>query len=192
MKTNEAKTRADAAPGAPDAERSAGAVEGADLRQRWEERRGRFGDDVSAHRSPVVRALYVAAGTLSLATGIIGIFVPLLPTTVFVLMAAACYVKASPRLYDRVMSNRFVGLPVYTWQQNRSLPPHIKVFAITVVVLTFTTTITFAIEPLWARISLTVLGLGLLAFLWRIPTTRTRGRCPVLDAARTPERSRSA
>ncbi|TNF22270.1 MAG: DUF454 domain-containing protein [Deltaproteobacteria bacterium] len=167
-----------------------GAGGGDELRERWERRRGRFGEDARAHHSPLVRALYVAAGTVSLVTGVIGILVPVLPTTPFILVATACYVKASPRLYDKILSNRVVGFPVYTWQVNRTVPRRVRVVAVTVVLLTFSTTIAFAVKPLWARLLMAALGLGLATFLWRLPTTRSPKGRPSPDDARDPQAER--
>ncbi|MBX3608395.1 MAG: YbaN family protein [Hydrogenophaga sp.] len=76
-----------------------------------------------------LRWLLWLAGTLSLGLGIVGIVVPGLPTTPFVLLAAACYAKASPRLHGWLRSHRFFGPMVRDWEAHRSLTRRTKRFA---------------------------------------------------------------
>ena len=71
--------------------------------------RGVAGEHALRSRSHVRRGALLICGTLSLALGMIGIFVPLLPTTCFLLLAAWCYARSSPRLYDRLLRARWIG-----------------------------------------------------------------------------------
>jgi uncharacterized membrane protein YbaN (DUF454 family) len=70
--------------------------------------------------------LLVAAGGLSLGLGVIGIVVPGLPTTPFVLLAAACFAQASPRLHHWLLHHRYLGPVVRDWEAHRNLPLKIK------------------------------------------------------------------
>jgi len=141
------------------------------VRAAWERRRGRFAADARAHTSPWVRGALVVAGALLLALGLIGIVVPVLPTTPFVLLAAACFVRASPRLYDAVLSNGVIGPSVYAWRTTRTIPRRVRGIAIGVVVVTFASSIAFAVRPLWGRLLMGALGLALVTWIARIPTT---------------------
>ena len=78
------------------------------------------------HTSRVVRGLLWLAGSVSLALGIVGIVLPGLPTTPFVLLAAACFAKASPRLHGWLTRHRYLGPMVRDWEAHRSLPLRIK------------------------------------------------------------------
>ncbi|MCW5670248.1 MAG: YbaN family protein [Hydrogenophaga sp.] len=80
--------------------------------------------------SRTVRWLLWLAGTVSLALGLIGVVLPGLPTTPFVLLAAACYAKASPRLHGWLINHRFLGPMVRDWEQHRSLTRRTKTVAI--------------------------------------------------------------
>jgi len=76
------------------------------------------------------RKLLIIAGTISTAIGIIGIFVPILPTTPFLLLAAACYLRSSPRFYHWLVNNRFFGIYIRNYLQGRGMPLKIKIFTI--------------------------------------------------------------
>jgi uncharacterized membrane protein YbaN (DUF454 family) len=73
-------------------------------------------------RPSLRQALLVAAGLLALGLGLIGVVLPGLPTTPFVLLAAACFAKASPRLHRWLTQHRYLGPMVRDWEAHRSLP----------------------------------------------------------------------
>jgi uncharacterized protein len=83
-----------------------------------------------AHSSRLVRYLLWAAGTLALVLGLIGVVLPGLPTTPFVLLAAACYAKASPRLHAALLSHRWTGPMLRDWENDRSLTRRSKAIAV--------------------------------------------------------------
>lgn len=76
-----------------------------------------------------VRWLLWLAGTVALGLGIVGVVLPGLPTTPFVLLAAACYAKASPRLHRWLRAHRLFGPMVRDWEEHRSLTRRTKRFA---------------------------------------------------------------
>ena len=122
------------------------------------------------HRSRWMRGLFLAAGTAALALGLLGIFLPLLPTTPFVLLAAACYARGSRRFYDWLLAQRTFGPIVYEWQQHRSIPYRTKITAIVLMSLTLATSIVFFVKPLWLKAALAVMGVGLAVWLYRMPS----------------------
>lgn len=81
------------------------------------------------HRSRAVRWLLWLAGSVALALGLIGVVLPGLPTTPFVLLAAACYAKASPRLHGWLLNHRWLGPMVRDWETHRSLTRRTKTVA---------------------------------------------------------------
>ncbi len=126
-------------------------------------------DEVRPHRSPVVRALLIGLGTLSVGVGILGIFLPLLPTTIFLLGGAACYARASERFYTGLMSNRLCGPILREWRTHRSVPRRARITALTVIVLTFAATIVF-LSPRWPlQILLAGVGVFVFSIVWRLP-----------------------
>ena len=82
------------------------------------------------HSSRAVRALLLIAGSVSLVLGIIGIVLPGLPTTPFILLAAACYAKASPRLHQWLLNHRWFGPMLRDWESDHSLTKRTKTIAV--------------------------------------------------------------
>lgn len=142
------------------------------LRAQWQARRGHFADDARISRSRAIRWLWIVAGTIAFGLGSVGVFVPVLPTTPFMLLAAACYFRSSARLYDRVLSNRVFGPLVYEWRERRTMPLHAKVVAIVLVVLTIGTSVAFFIPAYVAQVVVASIGVLLVIWLAAIPTYR--------------------
>jgi hypothetical protein len=111
-------------------------------------------------RTTVKRTLLIGAGTLSTGLGIIGIFVPILPTTPFLLLAAACYMRSSGRFYRWLTNNRIFGAYVRNYIEGRGMPVRIKVFTILLLWLTVGLSITFAVQNLVVRIVLISIAIG--------------------------------
>ncbi len=126
-----------------------------------------------ARKRPALRrALLVVTGLVALALGLIGIVLPGLPTTPFVLLAAACFARASPRLHHWLTQHRYLGPMVRDWEANRSLPLRVKWIAISMMgAMVLLSAWQFNGRP-WLQG--TVLALGLVGgwVVWRIPTRR--------------------
>tara|TARA_R110002072_G_scaffold171065_2_gene324823 strand:+ start:415 stop:795 length:381 start_codon:yes stop_codon:yes gene_type:complete len=89
------------------------------------------------------RFLWVAAGGLSLAVGIIGIAVPLLPTTPFVLLAAFAFARSSPRLHRWLVSHRRFGPMITDWQRHGAISRPAKQMAMASLVVVFLISVAF-------------------------------------------------
>jgi uncharacterized membrane protein YbaN (DUF454 family) len=79
---------------------------------------------------PVVRGLLIAFGTLCVGLGIVGVVVPGMPSTVFFLIAAACYVRSSDRLYRKLLNNRAIGRHIRNFREKRAMPRRAKILAL--------------------------------------------------------------
>ncbi len=123
----------------------------------------------AASRSRVIRAACAVIGTVALALGVIGLVIPVLPTTPFLLLAAACYARASERMYTWLIGQRALGPIITEWRASRSLPPGVKTRALIVVAVTFAVSIVL-VDALVLRVMLVVTGVVLTVFLSRIPT----------------------
>ena len=111
-------------------------------------------------RPTAKRRLLIGAGTLSTGLGIIGIFVPILPTTPFLLLAAACYMRSSERFYRWLISNRIFGAYVRNYIEGRGIPIKIKILTILLLWLTIGLTVTFGVQNMVIRIVLICVAIG--------------------------------
>lgn len=83
-----------------------------------------------AGRSPIARAGWLVLGLVFVAIGGVGIVIPGLPTTPFLVLAASCFVRSSERLYQKLLSNAVFGPPIRDFREGRGLPRRIKYIAI--------------------------------------------------------------
>jgi uncharacterized membrane protein YbaN (DUF454 family) len=125
---------------------------------------------VREHDSPLVRGLLLSAGSLCVVLGVIGIFLPLLPTTPFMLLAAACFARSSRRFHDWLLANRTFGPLIREWEKHRAIPRRTKLTAIVLMSLTLATSIVFFVELRWLQILLATVGAALAIWLYRIPS----------------------
>jgi uncharacterized membrane protein YbaN (DUF454 family) len=125
---------------------------------------------VREHDSRLVRWLLIAAGSACVALGVIGIFLPLLPTTPLMLLAAACFARSSRRFHDWLLANRTFGPLILEWERHRSIPRRTKLTAIALMSATLATSIVFFIEPRWLQGLLSAFGVALAIWMYRIPS----------------------
>jgi len=108
-------------------------------------------------------------GFAFLAAGALGIFLPLLPTTPFVLLATACFARSSPRWHRWVLANRTFGPMVRNWEERRCVSRRVKLIAILSMALVGGYSVLFALESATAR-----LAGGLLILVGLITVSRIR------------------
>lgn len=121
------------------------------------------------HASKTVRWLLWLAGTVALILGIIGAFLPVLPTTPFILLAAACYAKASERFHRRLLNHPTFGPTIRNWEQYRSIAPKTKRIAISMMTLSIGVSIYVVREHLWLQIMLATIAVSVGTWMWRLP-----------------------
>ena len=116
-------------------------------------------------RTTAKRRLLIVAGTLSTGLGIIGIFIPILPTTPFLLLAAACYMRSSERFYQWLINNRIFGAYIRSYIEGRGMPVRIKIFTILLLWLAIGLSIAFGIQNTVVRIVLICVAIGVTAHI---------------------------
>lgn len=84
-----------------------------------------------------MRGLWIVLGFLAMGLGVLGLALPLLPTTPFMLLAAACFAKSSPRLHDWLVAHRVFGPAIRDWRDYRAISPRAKRMAITAMAAAF-------------------------------------------------------
>ena len=120
------------------------------------------------------RALFVA-GTVSLGLGILGMVLPVVPTTPFLLLAAACYARSSKRFEDWLLGNRLFGRAVRDYREGRGVSLRVKVLAVLLLWTTIGCTVAFAVDIIALKAVLIVIALGVTV---HIATLRRRAGCP--------------
>ncbi|MDX9842940.1 MAG: YbaN family protein [Aquabacterium sp.] len=126
-------------------------------------------DRLSA-RVRLKRTLLVGAGLLSLVLGLLGAVLPGLPTTPFVLLAAACFAKASPRLHQWLVQHRWLGPMVRDWEAHHTLPLRIKWLASGMMALMVGVSAWQLAERPGVQVAVLIAGLIGCFVVWRIPT----------------------
>lgn len=123
------------------------------------------------HNSAFVRHVFIALGFAALLLGLIGIFLPILPTTPFILLAAAFFARGSERFHTWLLEHRIAGPLIADWYEHRSLRAGVKRWAYLLTTISFGSSI-LIIEPIEIKILLFVLALIMIYFLWRIPVRK--------------------
>ncbi len=104
------------------------------------------------YRQVTMKYILAFLGSVSLALGILGIFLPVLPTTPFLLLAAALYVRSSARLYDWLMSHRQLGPYIKNFRENNAIPLRVKIVSVSLVWVTLLYCAIFVAWVWWMRL----------------------------------------
>lgn len=127
----------------------------------------------------------LVCGTLSLGLGLLGIFVPLLPTTCFLLLAAWCYARSSQRLYGRLLNARLIGPYLQRYRESRVIPPKVKVAALVMMWITIGYAV-LTYPHLAVRLTLLAIAVGVTWHLLALPAPPQSG---IADSRGLEERS---
>lgn len=104
--------------------------------------------DTQGKRIKVARAFWFILGTICLTFGAVGIVLPILPTTPFLLAAAACYYKSSPRMHKWLLNNKWFGEYIKNYTEGKGIPKRTKFIALTVLWVTIIISIIFFLDRL--------------------------------------------
>lgn len=117
-----------------------------------------------------VRVLLIAAGTLAVGLAILGIFLPILPTTPFLLLAAFFYARSSERFLHWLLTNRLFGAYIDNYRRGHGIPRREKILTLTALWLTIGFSAFYVVHVAWLRILLGLIAVGVTVHLARIPT----------------------
>jgi len=130
----------------------------------------------SKHRKKIsnriVTSILASAGTIFLGLGIIGIFLPILPTTPFLLLAAACYARSSKRFYEWLMNNKWFGSYIKNYRAGKGIPAKIKISTVFLLWLTILFSIFFVVFISWIQILLVIIAFAVTIHILTIKTYR--------------------
>ncbi len=118
----------------------------------------------------VRRWLLTTIGIISVGLGTAGIFLPLLPTTPFLLLAAACFIRSSDRLYQWLIHNRWFGSYIRNYREHRALPLRAKVIALILLWTTMSYSVFALVVNKVLRVSLLLIAAVVTVYLLSLKT----------------------
>ncbi|CAO1668870.1 MULTISPECIES: YbaN family protein [unclassified Halomonas] len=98
----------------------------------------------------LISIIWVALAAISFSLGLVGIFLPLMPTTIFMLIAVYCASKGSPRFEVWIRSRHYVGPLLITWEQERAIPRRAKLAAVSMIALS-ALIVVWSLDQGWLR-----------------------------------------
>ncbi len=111
---------------------------------------------------------FISLGWLFVTLGAIGAFLPLLPTTPFLILALACFAESSPRFHRMLLNNKWFGPPLHQWEKTHTIQRHIKHRIMTLIIISFGISIAILSDRLTLQLVLVFLGLALLIVIAQI------------------------
>ena len=121
-----------------------------------------------------MKYLFAFLGTVSLVLGIMGIFLPVLPTTPFLLLSAAMYMRSSQRLYEWLMSHKHLGAYIKNFREHKALPLRVKTVSVTMVWITLLYCAIFVAEEWWMRAMFITIAIGVTIHILSYRTLKKR------------------
>ncbi len=122
--------------------------------------------------STFVKYLYLFSGLLLVLIGVIGIFLPVLPTTIFLILASACFIKSSPEANQWLRSHKILGMYVKNYQDKSGLTIKSKIFNIIFLWIMISTSAIFFTKLWYIRFLLFLIAVGVTIHLMMIKTKK--------------------
>jgi uncharacterized membrane protein YbaN (DUF454 family) len=119
--------------------------------------------------SKIVRIFLIITGSIFVGIGILGIFLPLLPSTVFFIIAAACYVRSSEKFYEWLLTNKLFGNQLKNYLEHKSMPKRAKIIAITMMWATISFS-AYIVPLLYVRLLLLIIAIGVTTYILSLKT----------------------
>ena len=115
--------------------------------------------------SSMLRVILISIGTISVILGTIGIFLPVIPTTPFLLLAGACYMRSSEKLHNWLLENKWLGPYIRDYYEGKGIPLRAKIVSVSLLWLSLIISIVYFIDIMWVRIFLLGVGLAVTVFI---------------------------
>lgn len=121
---------------------------------------------------PFLRVLFICFGILSVTIGIIGIVVPVLPTTPFLLLAAFFFVRSSNKLYHWLLNHKILGNYLYNYIHYKAISPWVKVFTLSLLWTTISLSILLVEGKLWLNVLLLIVAISVSIHVIKLRTLK--------------------
>lgn len=119
-----------------------------------------------------MKYIQIILGTVSLILGIVGAFIPVLPTTPFLLLAATLYMRSSERLYKWLLSHHYLGEYIRNFKEYKAIPMRVKVVSVLFVWLTLLYCAAFVAKEWWMSLAFIAIALGVSIHILHYKTLR--------------------
>jgi len=120
-----------------------------------------------------MKKFLVVLGFLSLAIGIFGIVIPLLPTTPFLLLSAACFLKGSDRMYRWLMNHKLFGEYIRNFREKKAIPLRTKIIAVSLLWITILFSVLFIAESIYLRLLLIAIAIAVTVHILHFKTLKS-------------------
>ncbi len=114
------------------------------------------------------KSLLIVTGWVAVGLGVMGIVLPILPTTPFLILAAACFAKSSPRFHNMLLANRWFGPTLVSWEENKVVSRATKYKASAMIILSFSISIYMLHETPHLQGVLAIIAILGLVLMWRL------------------------
>ena len=114
----------------------------------------------------------IGGGSACVVLGVVGMFLPILPTTPFLLLAAVCYARSSKRLYHWLITNRWFGAYIRNYREGRGISRLHKTLVLLLLWLTIGSTVVYGVALRWVRLLLFGIAVGVTIHILMIRTCR--------------------
>lgn len=123
----------------------------------------------------ILKGLLIIIGIISVGLGILGMFLPVLPTTPFLLLAAACFARSSKRFYHWLLNNKWFGSYIKNYREGKGIPIRIKILSMGFMWITILTSSIFFLDNIYIRILLIVIAIIVTIHISLIKTRKSEG-----------------
>ena len=125
-------------------------------------------------KDTMLNRILVVSGTFFLVIGIIGIFIPILPTTPFLLLAAACYARGSKKFYNWLINNKWLGEYIKNYREGKGIQLTVKILTITFLWITIAFSTIIIVSNFLIQIILIIIAIAVTIHILTIKTMRKR------------------
>lgn len=129
-----------------------------------------YSAEVQRHDSAALRLILAGGGAVCVGLGVAGLFLPVLPTTPFLLLAAALFARSSCRIYNWLLNHSVLGPIILEWREHRAMPRRAKRVALLLIAVSFALSIVFFVPDWRGQLVMGAAGVVLWLWIWRIPT----------------------
>lgn len=117
-----------------------------------------------------MKLLWFIGGIIAFLLGVIGAVLPVMPTVPFMILAAICFAKGSPRFHQYLLNHKTFGPPIKAWEENRAVPRKAKILATSMLCISLPiTTYILGTQLWWISTLVILLCIAVMTWIWQLP-----------------------